>query len=162
MPSPATAALQLPRRGAPIGAIAYSIEGTTLHVGFSLQNPKDHWNRKRAREIALARLGSRRIEHQIGGGGEGTEPMYAKIEEPHYFALEFTPPTEGQFRPYDAVERIYSALTEGEVKAPARLQRALKQMLKDNEQRVRILAELHDRSTAHCDPIQPAPVSGAY
>jgi hypothetical protein len=157
-PLPANVAgetLQLPRRGAPIGAIAYSLEGNTLHVGFSLQNSKDNWDRRRARELASSRLTTKRTTRQAGVDANG-QPIFVVIEEPSYFALEATLPTDGPFRPYDAVHCIYDALVNGKIKAPTRLQRALKNMISDNERRVRVLAEIHGRTAP-----EPAPSSQA-
>lgn len=59
---PTTVYLRLPNEHrTPVGTIAFQLDGTTMRVGFSLQNPTDKWDRARGREIANQRLEHRRL-----------------------------------------------------------------------------------------------------
>jgi len=135
----------LPRKGTPIGAIAYTVEDNILEVAYALQNPKDTWDRERSRRIVTQRLELKREtctkQQRTNDGTFEAETV------PKYFRLELDAPIldteEGpSTRPYDILNLIVEAARNERIAVPERLIKTIVRMQADNEVRVQKLSEL--------------------
>jgi hypothetical protein len=136
----------MPRRGTPIGAIAFNyvleldsdnkVADSYLEFSYSLVNSTpnkasgkfDVFNRKRTRSVVLSRFEKKRDCVDTG------EPNYHKFDVPAQ--------ASETLRPYDALRLILRGDYEKEYTLPPRLVKAIEQMLSDNELRIERLEYL--------------------
>lgn len=124
--------MSMPRRGAPIGVIAYNyvlemdsedrLADSYLEFSFALANSKhDVFNRKLSREIVLKRLELKRDYAEKNG--KPREPSFNRFDVPQQ---------EATLRPYDALRLIVRGNNDGIYILPPRLVSSISQMLSDN------------------------------
>ena len=136
----------MPRRGAPIGAIAFNyvlemdsennVTDSYLEFSYSLVNSTpnkksgkfDVFNRKRTRSVVINRFEKKRDCVDQG------EPTYHKFDVPAQVSETL--------RPYDALRLILRGDYEQEYTLPPRLVKAIEQMLSDNDLRIERLEYL--------------------
>jgi len=149
---PSTEPSALPRKGTPIGAIAYTVDENVLEVAYALQNPKDTWDRERSRRIVTKRLELKRTtctKQRRSSDGEAFEAETV----PKYFQLTLDEPVFDNekgtsTRPYDVLKLIVEAHENNQIKVPERLIKTIVRMQADNEVRVQKLEALAAEKTA--------------
>lgn len=143
----------LPRKGTPIGALAYSVEDNVLDVAYALQNPKDTWDRERSRRIVTKRLELKRTSCTKQRRSTLTGDVIEEQTVPKYFQITLEGPVfdtdKGtSTRPYDVLKLIVEAHENDQIKVPERLIKTIIRMQSDNEARVQKLEALAAEKTA--------------